>query len=161
MFWKIYRHCFFYISTKDGICCFCNWQSVFLRINGPCGLTSHITKALHFDEKRKIQSSFKLDLWSPDMLLMRVCVCKCLWVWVWVLLLSSRKSRHSIDCTRRRRNKPDISIETFCVCVCLSCTLIFCSTRAIQIYNFGWDNNWLYIMHAWSMYCVLLYQNLW
>ena len=134
----------------------------FLRINGPCGLTSHITKALHFDEKRKIQSSFKLDLWSPDMLLMRVCVCvrvcECK---VWVPLLSSRKSRHSIDCTRRRRNKPDISIETFCVCVCLSCTLIFCSTRAIQIYNFGWDNNWLYIMHAWSMYCVLLFQNLW
>ena len=78
----------FYISTKDGICCFCNWQSVFLRINGPCGLTSHITKALHFDEKRKIQSSFKLDLWSPDMLLMRVCVCTCLWAYISVSALA-------------------------------------------------------------------------
>ena len=94
MFWKIYRHCFFYISTKDGICCFCNWQSVFLRINGPCGLTSHITKALHFDEKRKIQSSFKLDLWSPDMLLKRWCVLVCVCMCVRVLFLSSRKSRH-------------------------------------------------------------------
>ena len=133
----------------------------FLRINGPCGLTSHITKALHFDEKRKIQSSFKLDLWSPDMLLMRLCVWVCVCIRVCVYFSYQVEKADTIDCTRRRRNKPDISIETFCVCVCLSCTLIFCSTRAIQIYNFGWDNNWLYIMHAWSMYCVLLFQNLW
>ena len=133
----------------------------FFRINGPCGLTSHITKALHFDEKRKIQSSFKLDLWSPDMLLMRLCVWVYVCIRVCVYFSYQVEKADTIDCTRRRRNKPDISIETFCVCVCLSCTLIFCSTRAIQIYNFGWDNNWLYIMHAWIMYCVLLYQNLW